>query len=320
MKSDRKLGEAELNKAKETCGKILEETQKVVVGKEELLENIMVCLLSRGHVLLEGVPGIAKTTIATSFAQTLGCEFGRIQFTPDLLPTDITGTFIFRADTSDFALRKGPIFANIVLADEINRAPPKTQAALLECMQEGQATIEGKTYGLEPPFMVIATQNPIEQEGTYPLPEAQIDRFLMRLNVDYPNRVEERDILRRFNKDLIQAITRVCTPADIINIQESVKSVHAEDGILDYIVDLIFSTRENQNVLLGGSPRASISLLLTAKAKAVLHGRDYIIPDDVKYVAPHVLNHRIILRPEAELDGMRSIDVINQTLDSIEVR
>ncbi len=308
-------------KAREVCDRIRKEVSKVIVGKEELIENILVSFIAGGHVLLEGVPGVAKTMMAKAIASSLGCKFSRIQFTPDLLPSDITGTYIYRIQNSEFVLRKGPIFANVILADEINRAPPKTQSALLECMQERQATIEGETHRIEPPFMVIATQNPIELEGTYPLPEAQIDRFLMRLIVEYPTKREEIEILKLWdNKGAANNVNRVTDSKELITMQNLAKKVHCEDRVMEYIVDLVLHTRKDPNVLLGASPRASISLLTAAKAKALINGRDYVIPDDVKSLANHVLNHRILLRPEAELDGLTSKDVIQAALDSVEVR
>jgi len=300
--------------------KILKEIQKVVVGKQDILENLFIALLSEGHVLLEGVPGIAKTVMIKTFSRTLGCDFKRIQFTPDLLPADITGTYIYRAHTSDFVLRKGPIFTNILLADEINRAPPKTQAALLESMQERQVTIEGNTYQMPNPSIVMATQNPIEQEGTYPLPEAQVDRFQMRLLVEYPTRSEEKQILRLFNKKYNEDqedILAVTDPTSIIDMQHKAKEIFVEEDIIDYITDIVFYTRENANVLLGGSPRASIALLKTSKVKAMIHGRDYVIPDDIKELTPHILNHRVILTPEAELEGLKPLNIINEALETV---
>jgi len=311
----------EFTRAEEVCSRIMDEVSRVVVGKKELIENILVSFIAGGHVLLEGVPGVAKTLIAKAIASALGCKFSRIQFTPDLLPSDITGTYIYRAQTSEFVLRKGPVFANVVLADEINRAPPKTQSALLECMQEGQATIEGETHIIEPPFIVIATQNPVELEGTYPLPEAQIDRFLMRLVVGYPSKDEEVGILKLWGgKDNMEAVESVTSREELIKLQDIAKRVHCEDRVLEYIVDLVSHTRRNPSVLLGASPRASLSLLAAAKAKALLSGRDYVIPDDIKTLAPHVLNHRVLLRPEAELDGMKPEDVIKAALNSVRVR
>lgn len=317
-----KTGKLDKNVLKETqsiYNLILDEIAKVVVGKQNVIENLFISLLTGGHVLLEGVPGIAKTAMIKAFSRTLGCDFKRIQFTPDLLPADITGTLIFKAHSSEFVIRKGPIFTNILLADEINRAPPKTQAALLESMQERQTTIEGETHPLPNPSMVLATQNPIEQEGTYPLPEAQIDRFQMKILVDYPTKEEEKRILELFNTGYDENVTAVLNPQKIIALQKQVKQIHIESEIMDYITELVFYTRKHPHVLLGASPRASIALLETSKAKAILHGRDYVIPDDIKQLTMPVMNHRIIIKPEAEIEGIRPVDIINEALKNTRV-
>jgi len=303
-----------LNEVQSIYSMIRVEMQKAVVGKQSVIEDLLISLLAGGHVLLEGVPGIAKTAMIKAFSGTLGCDYKRIQFTPDLLPADITGTLIYRAHSSDFVLRKGPIFTNILLADEINRAPPKTQAALLESMQERQTTIEGETHFLPIPSMVMATQNPIEQEGTYPLPEAQIDRFQMKILVDYPTKEEEKQILELFNRGYNEKVAPIVNPQKIILLQNLVKQIHIESEIINYITELVFYTRKHPQVLLGASPRASIALLETSKARAMLHGRDYVIPDDVKLLSQPIMNHRIIVKPEAELEGIRSIDIINEAL------
>lgn len=316
---ERRINDEELQRIRGLCDEIIHETQKVIIGKKDLIECMLIALLAKGHILLEGVPGIAKTTMIKTFAQTLGCTFRRIQFTPDLLPSDITGTYIYNPKTSEFTLRRGPIFSNIVLADEINRAPPKTQAALLEAMQERQVTLEGETHMISPPFIVMATQNPIEQEGTYPLPEAQIDRFQMRLIVDYPTKLEEKMILRLFSSGSESKINSIINPEKIVSIQSLLTQVYVEDTVIDYITDIVSYTRNNPNILLGGSPRASISLLETSKARAIIKGRDYVIPDDVKKMAYHVLNHRIYLTPEAELDGMKPTKIIEDALSSIKI-
>jgi len=308
-----------LKDAQSIYSMIMGEMQKAVVGKQNVMEDLMISLLAGGHVLLEGVPGIAKTAMIKAFSKTLGCDYKRIQFTPDLLPADITGTLIYKSHSAEFVLRKGPIFTNILLADEINRAPPKTQAALLESMQERQTTIEGETHALPIPSMVLATQNPIEQEGTYPLPEAQVDRFQMKILVGYPTKEEEKQILELFNRGYNEKVTAIVSPQKIIALQNLVKQIHIETEIIDYITELVFYTRKHPQVLLGASPRASIALLETSKAKALLHGRDYVIPDDVKQLSQPIMNHRIIVKPEAELEGIRSVDIINEALKNIGV-
>ncbi|MEM2109381.1 MAG: MoxR family ATPase [Candidatus Odinarchaeota archaeon] len=298
---------------------IIREVGKVIIGKKELIRNILIALLCRGHVLLEGVPGVAKTELAKSFATTLGCEFRRIQFTPDLLPSDILGSVIFDQQKAQFYLRKGPIFTNILLADEINRAPPKTQAALLESMQEFQVTIEGKTNPLNHPFMVLATQNPLEQEGTYPLPEAQIDRFLFRLIVEYPDEKEEVEMLLKRSIRASADIKPLASPNIVIALQEYINKIYVDPSIISYIKDIVIKTRSDPQILLGASPRASIVLLNSAKALAAISGRDYVIPDDVKILAFSALNHRLILRPEIELEGMSVKRIIDRILESTSI-
>jgi MoxR-like ATPase len=293
------------------------ELSKVVVGKEDIIEKIFICLLSNGHVLLEGVPGIAKTHIAKNFSAALGCKFKRIQFTPDLLPMDIIGSNVYVQRTGEFVFKEGPIFANIVLADEVNRSPPKTQSALLECMQERQVTVEGKTYPLPSPFMVLATQNPIELEGTYPLPEAQVDRFLMKVLVDYPTKEEEIKILEMREEG--KAVKAVTSAREIVRLSKEVEKVYVDPSIRNYITEIVTRTRESPDLLLGASPRASIALQLTAKVHAALHGRDFVIPDDVKAMLVPVLNHRLILKPEAELEGKTVFDVIRSIESSVEI-
>ncbi|MFB0543194.1 MAG: AAA family ATPase [Candidatus Bathyarchaeia archaeon] len=298
---------------------VIDEVQKVIVGKRDVLENILIALLSDGHVILEGVPGIAKTMMAKNVARTLGCEFRRIQFTPDLLPADIVGTYVYEPNKGSFYLRKGPIFANIVLADEINRAPPKTQSALLECMQEKQVTIEGNTLLLPGPFMVLATQNPIELAGTYPLPEAQIDRFIFRLILGYPTEEEEVTILNRMDRYDEPVADEVTDQETIVSMQRAISKVHVDQNIIHYIKDLIFQTREDNRILLGGSPRASVVLLRASKARAAIQGRDFVLPDDVKALVDPVLNHRLILRPEVELAGTDVHKVIVDILSEVKV-
>ncbi|MGQ9720183.1 MAG: AAA family ATPase [Candidatus Jordarchaeum sp.] len=302
-----------VNAVRKIASEIMNEVNKVIVGKNQLLEDIFIALMAEGHILLEGVPGVAKTYMAKTFAQTLGCTFKRIQFTPDLLPSDILGTYVFDQKTSEFSFREGPVFANIVLADEINRAPPKTQSALLEAMQERQVTVEGVTHVLPKPFMVLATQNPIEQEGTYPLPEAQVDRFLFKLNVDYPTDDEEVEILKRKTGANSENVKTSASPKILEKMQKIVHGVYISPEIMEYIRDIVIRSRRNPQVLLGGSPRASIVLMDGAKARAALNGRDYVIPDDIKSVVQQGLNHRMILRPEAELEGVS----VNRIIASI---
>jgi MoxR-like ATPase len=288
--------------------------QKVVVGQEEEIRMIFASLLAGGHVILEGVPGVAKTTIAKALANSVDLDYSRIQFTPDLLPADILGTYIFDQKSSEFELRKGPVFANIVLADEINRASPKTQSALLEAMQEKQVTIGRSTIKLPEPFMVIATQNPIEFEGTYPLPEAQLDRFLMKIPVEYPSSDETLRILSNLQQINDWNIESRTSGKDILDASTHLLKVNVDNTVKEYIVNIIQETRNHPHSRIGGSPRAAIALFVTASSVAMMENRDYVIPDDVKRVAKHVLNHRIILNPESELDGVKQIDVIQDTL------
>ena len=301
------------------------EAAKVIVGQDEAFEQIVIALFSGGHVLLEGVPGTAKTLMAKTLSRLIRAEFKRVQFTPDLMPSDIVGTSVFNMQTSTFALRRGPIFTHILLADEINRAPAKTQSALLEAMEERQVTIEGELNKLPEPFMVLATQNPVEYEGTYPLPEAQLDRFLMKVRVSYPPLPAESEILRRYHagfdaRKLDEAgLAPVLAPADVAEAQRDIQAVKVEDGILDYIARLMDATRKSQDLVLGGSPRAGIALLLTAKTSVALQGRDYVRPDDIKALASPVLRHRIILRPETEVEGLDADKVIARVLARVEV-
>ena len=305
-----------LAKVSESCNRVIAEVQRVYVGPRSVPEQLLVSLLARGHVLLEGVPGVAKTTLCKAFAATLGCDFRRIQFTPDLLPADITGTYVLSPKEGTFGLREGPIFANVVLGDEINRAPAKTQSALLEAMQEFQATIEGDTRPLPTPFIVLATQNPVEQAGTYPLPEAQIDRFLVRLFIGYPTTADEKGILRRFS-DGSPTARKVLVPEQILAMQGIVDRVHVEDAILDYVVRLAQFTREHARLFLGASPRASLALVRAARSRALVLGRAYVIPDDIKRLAVPVLAHRLVLTPEAEMEGTQNDRIIKQALDEV---
>ena len=304
---------------KEVTERVVREVSKVVVGKKEEIKLILASLYAGGHVLLEGLPGVAKTTIAKSIAKALKLDFKRIQFTPDLLPSDIIGTMVYNPKTGEFNLRLGPIFANIILADEINRASPKTQSALLEAMQEKQVTIEGETKKLPEPFMVIATQNPIELEGTYPLPEAQIDRFLMKVEIGYPTREETIEILVRLKEINEFNVEPAATAGDVLKIHNMLWNVYTDEKILNYITDIVEETRRHPDVKIGGSPRAAIALHVVSKAIALMDGRDYVIPDDVKRVAYAILNHRIILKPESEFEGVTPRRVIDDVLKAVPV-
>lgn len=305
--------------------KMKQEAQKVIVGQTELFELVVVSLFSGGHVLLEGVPGTAKTLIAKTLAMIVSGEFSRVQFTPDLMPSDIVGTSVYDLTTNQFNLKRGPVFTNVLLADEINRAPAKTQSALLECMEERQVSIDGVRHELSPPFMVMATQNPIEYEGTYPLPEAQLDRFLFKLRVDYPVAEVETQILMNyhhgFNATRLEAvgIESVVDSTSLQECQKEIQTVTLEDSIFNYIVGLAEASRNSDELFLGGSPRASIALLLASKTYAALQGRDYILPDDVKFLAPHVYRHRILLKPDAEIEGLTPDDVIDRLLAEAEI-
>lgn len=300
----------------EMSGKALAEVGKVIVGKQEEVKMILASLLAGGHVLLEGVPGVAKTTMAKALANSMSLVFQRIQFTPDLLPSDIVGTYIFNQKSSDFELKQGPIFGNIVLADEINRASPKTQSALLEAMQEKQVTIEGTTMKLPSPFMVLATQNPIEFEGTYPLPEAQVDRFLMRIEVGYPTHEETIQMLKKMRADAQAAALQVVDGKGLQRMMKLVNEVNVSDAIQQYVTQLVEATRQHASVRLGCSPRAAIALQSSSSAVALIEGRDYTIPDDVKRVATHILAHRLVLKQEAVLDGATKAGVVDDVVKS----
>ncbi len=304
---------------------ILTQLRKVVVGQEAVLQQVLITVLADSHALLEGVPGTAKTLLVKALARCLDTSFTRVQFTPDMMPSDLVGTHVFNVQTSSFHLRQGPLFTNLLLADEINRTPPKTQAALLEAMEERQVTIEGETLPLPPLFAVFATQNPIEYEGTYPLPEAQVDRFLLKIVIDYPSKDQEREILQRyqagFNPRRLEEIglQPVGTAEAIENARRAVAQVTVEESVMAYITDIVEATRRTPHTLLGGSPRASIALWLTGKCLAALRGRDYVIPDDVKDMCPSALRHRVLLRPEAEIEGITSDGVIQEILSLVPV-
>jgi MoxR-like ATPase len=313
---------------RELIDRITRELHKRVVGQEMMIERLIMGLLTGGHVLLEGVPGLAKTLTVRSLAETIRATFHRVQFTPDLLPADVVGTMIYDQRTGEFAVKRGPIFANIVLADEINRAPPKVQSALLEAMQERQVTIGGETFPLEEPFLVLATQNPIEQEGTYPLPEAQVDRFMFKLRVGYPTREVEKEIMRRMAGKDLEPLEIVATPAEIFRAREEISSLYMDDKIADYIVDIVAATREPAEYGLatlaplieyGASPRATIYLAVCARAHAYVRGRGYVLPEDVKAIGGDVLRHRIITSYEAEAEEVSSDDVVARIFEAVEV-
>ncbi|ALL00249.1 MoxR-like ATPase [Pyrodictium delaneyi] len=299
--------------------RVTSEVSKVVYGLEEELRIILAALLAGGHVLLEGVPGVAKTTLAKALASSMKLEFKRIQFTPDLLPSDIIGTMVYDQRSGEFRLRRGPVFTNILLADEINRASPRTQSALLEAMQERQVTIEGQTLSLPEPFLVIATQNPIELEGTFPLPEAQIDRFLVKVVIPMPGREVLRRILRGLETIESWPVEPVASREDVVEARKAIWSVEVSDPVLDYIIDLVEETHRHPDVRLGAGPRAAIALQQVARALAAMEGRSYVIPDDVKTAARYVLVHRIILKPEAEAEGRRPEDVLDTILSKVPV-
>ncbi len=296
----------------------LAEVGRVVVGMEHVTHQLLIALLAAGHVLLEGVPGVAKTTLSKTFARILGTQYQRIQFTPDLLPSDVTGTYIFDRKTNDFVLRKGPLFCQVLLADEVNRAPAKTQAALLEAMQENQVTIEGTTLPLPQPFMVMATQNPVEQEGVYRLPEAQLDRFLLRVEMGYPEPRQEVEMLKLHSQP-VGEVEELFTPELILSAQVQLGAVYGREELLNYIVDLAEATRAHPDIALGASPRASLCLLRCARARALLAGRHYFTHEDVQAVAPGVLAHRLIVRPEAEVEGKTALEVIGEVLQRVPV-
>jgi len=306
---------------------LLNEMRKVIVGQKQMLDRLLIGLLTRGHILLEGVPGLAKTLAVKSLADAIDVRFQRIQFTPDLLPADLIGTLIYNQKDAVFVPKKGPIFTNLLLADEINRAPAKVQSALLEAMQERQVTIGDTTYPLEEPFLVLATQNPIEQEGTYPLPEAQVDRFMLKLRIDYPDRKEERQILERMSTSQMPRASKVVRPEDILKARQVVEEVYIDDRLKEYILSIVFATRKPADFGLplgdfieyGASPRASLYLTQAARAHAFIRGRGYVTPEDVKAVGPDVLRHRVILSYEAEAENVKPEDIVQRIFDAIEV-
>jgi len=295
---------------------ITDEVGRAFIGAPAITEALLVALLARGHVLIEGFPGVAKTTLVKAFSATLGCNFRRVQFTPDLLPSDITGTYILDMRTNTFVLREGPVFCNVLLGDEINRAPAKTQSALLEAMQEHQVTIEGETRPLTEPFIVLATQNPIEQEGTYPLPEAQVDRFLIKLRMGYPSLNDEKRMLATYDKPP-PPVRPVIGPSEVLEMQALTQEVFVAEELLDYVLGLVAFTRSHAKVYIGASPRAALALVHASKALALLKGRDFILPDDVRNLAALVLGHRILLTPEAELEGTAGSAIVAEGVDKV---
>ncbi|MDC8001274.1 MoxR family ATPase [Aequorivita todarodis] len=313
----------DLKNLQEAVEKIKAELGKVIVGQHDMLEMLIISILTDGHSLIEGVPGVAKTLTAKLLAKTLAVDFSRIQFTPDLMPSDILGTSIFNVKTSEFEFKQGPVFSNIVLIDEINRAPAKTQAALFEIMEERQVTMDGIEYKMEPPFLVFATQNPVEQEGTYALPEAQLDRFLFKINVPYPTLEEEIHILENehHRKDafVLDSVTQVLDAKQIAEYQHTIKQIIIESNLLKYIAAIVDNTRTNANLFLGASPRASLAIMNASKALAAMNGRDFVTPDDIKKIAPSVLRHRIMLTPEREMEGITADKVVQQIIETIEI-
>ena len=317
-----------IQKESEFLNRLLKEIRKVIVGQDTLVEKVLIGLLADGHILLEGVPGLAKTLLINTVSRAIDAEFSRLQFTPDLLPADLIGTQIYNPRTSEFSVHQGPIFANLVLADEVNRAPAKVQSALLEAMQERQVTIGDTTYSMEELFLVLATQNPIEQEGTYPLPEAQVDRFMLKVIVDYPDRDEEKAIIDRMTGDDLLEVSPVVSPADILQARKTVREIYVDDQVKDYILDLVMATRYPQDnglsslrslISYGASPRASIYMVTAARANAFIQGRGYVSPEDVKSIAQDVLRHRVIPTYEAEAEAVSSSQIVSTILEHVEV-
>ena len=304
----------------ETAVTLRQNIQKVIVGKDEVIDIALIAMLCEGHLLLEDVPGTGKTTLAKTIAASLGCTFHRVQFTPDLLPSDVTGIYYYNQKAQEFEFRPGPIFAQILLADEINRATPRTQSSLLEAMQEQQVTVDIATHPLPRPFLVLATQNPVELEGTFPLPEAQLDRFLMKLAIGYPNAAQENDILLRFeHNDPLTTLAKVVEPEDIIAMQAEVRQIRVEESVRNYIVNVCRTTRSHEDIELGASPRATLALYRTCQARAAIDGRAFVIPDDVKTMAPYVLTHRLMVNPQTRLRGRKPEDIIRDVVNTVTV-
>ena len=303
-----------------TAVKLRENIQKVIVGKNEIIDLALIAMLCEGHLLLEDVPGTGKTTLAKTIAASLGCTFRRVQFTPDLLPSDVTGIYYYNQKSQEFEFRAGPVFSQILLADEINRATPRTQSSLLEAMQERQVTVDIETHALQRPFLVLATQNPVELEGTFPLPEAQLDRFLMKVSLGYPSADEENDILMRFEQtDPLDSLEKVVEAAEIVAMQREVRQIRVEESVRHYIVNVCRATRDHEDIQLGASPRATMALYRTCQALAAINGRSFVIPDDVKTMTPYVLTHRLIVNPQTRLRGRRPEEVINEVVNTVPV-
>ncbi|MFY0594192.1 AAA family ATPase [Roseivirga sp.] len=312
----------DLSKLKEGVAQIREQIGKVIVGQKQMVDLMITAVLADGHILLEGVPGVAKTLAAKLVAKSMAVDFSRVQFTPDLMPSDVLGTSVFNMKTTEFDFKKGPIFSNLVLIDEINRAPAKTQAALFEVMEERQITVDGKTYKMESPYLVLATQNPVEQEGTYRLPEAQLDRFLFKIEIGYPSVADEKEILlRAANRkgDQLDDVSPVIKAKDIAAYKETLKEIIVDEKLLGYIAEIVGNTRQDQSIYLGASPRASLALLNGSRAFAAIQGRDFVTPEDIQFLATHVLKHRIILTPEKEMEGIAAEEVIQQLVSKTEV-
>ncbi|MFW9909130.1 MAG: AAA family ATPase [Candidatus Thorarchaeota archaeon] len=307
-----------ISEVHDLTSEILRECGRIIVGKIDIMRDTLIAFLSNGHVVLEGVPGLAKTYMARTFAAVLGCAFKRIQLTVDTLPADLLGSNVFNQKTGEFWFRKGPVFSNLVLADEINRCPPKSQSALLEVMEERQVSTEGVTRKLPEPFLIIATQNPVEQEGTYPLPEAQLDRFMFRLILDYPTGSEEAEVVRRKHQGEASDLRVLADPGTMMRMQNTCRTVFVDEDIINYIRDIIVKTRNDPQILLGGSPRASLVLMGAAKARAAMHGRDYVVPEDVRRLAVQALNHRLILKPEAELEGLTVDRIVSKVMGEVD--
>ena len=307
-----------IDEVRELTTEIIRECNRIIVGKKDILSNVLVAMLANGHVILEGVPGLAKTYMARTYASILGCAFKRIQLTVDTLPSDLLGSNVFNQRTGEFWFRKGPVFSNLVLADEINRCPPKSQSALLEVMEERQVSLEGVTRKLPKPFLIIATQNPVEQEGTYPLPEAQLDRFMFRLILDYPTEEEEAEVIRRKHLGEATDLRILSDPATLVRMQNTCQTVFLEEDIVNYIRDIVVRTRNDPQILLGGSPRASLVLMNASKTRAAMAGRDYVIPEDVRKLTVATLNHRLMLKPEAELEGLTVERVVSKILGEVD--
>lgn len=309
-----------MDKNRETLMQIKNNINKVILGKDEVIDLLFVSLISSGHVLLEDVPGVGKTTLAKTLAKSINCDFKRIQFTPDLLPTDLTGVNVYNQKIKEFEFNQGPLFTNILLADEINRATPRTQSSLLECMEERQVTVDGNTYTLEDPFLVIATQNPIENYGTFPLPEAQLDRFFMKIKIGYPERKYENQILDLFNTDSpLESLAAVCDANDILSIKGEISKIHVDEEIKEYILNITYATRDHEMIELGASPRAALALYRGSQSYAYLNERSYVTPDDIKYLTPFILSHRIILKGASRFKNLNSSTILNEILKTIPV-